>query len=60
MMDDNFKLGDVYVSKIENGFLLTMSGYIEKEDGKETWKDYKTFCDTIEEVKNKLEEIFNK
>ena len=56
---DNFKLESTYVSKIENGFLLTMSGYTMKEGSdRENYVDKKTYCSTLDEITSKLKEIY--
>ena len=55
---DEFRLESVSVDKIINGFILSQSGYRVNEAGKDEWKDVKVFCSTIDEITEKLREIY--
>ena len=54
---ENKKLDSVYVSKIANGFIVTASYEYEGKD-RTRWHDEKTYCENLDQVKEKLEEIY--
>ena len=54
---ENYKIQSVCVSKIENGYLVSKSYYHTVKD-KEQWDEDKYYCEDLDQVKVKLEEIY--
>jgi hypothetical protein len=53
----NKKLDYISVTVIENGFMVKVTYDIEGVELHKTWEEKTYYCETLDQVKDKLEEI---
>ena len=53
----DYRIQSVTVSKIDNGYLVSKSYYHTVKD-KEQWDEDRYYCEDLDQVKVKLEEIY--
>lgn len=51
---EGYILDSIAISKIENGYIVNISFDSKDDSEKYTWKEEKTYCETMEDVYNKI------